>query len=434
MESLNVIYKNFASKFWNEDVWLPPNTTWNDLTPGRNGINYTDYRHLVYPIPMAAVMLVLRYVLERYWFAPVGRRVGIKYTRSKKATPNVILEKAYNQNKHPSHRQIVGLAKQLDLTERQIERWLRLRKSQDKPSTLTKFCENAWRCLYYTYSFIYGVYVLWDKPWIWDINYCWYGYPHQGYTDDIWYYYMISMSFYWSLCFSQFWDVKRKDFWQMFIHHIATILLMALSWICNLFRIGTLVLVVHDCADILLELAKMLKYMGWQSMCDCVFGIFTLLWIITRTGFYPFWIIRSTSIEAPKILPMFPAYYIFNTLLLLLLVLHIIWTWLILRIAYHALRAGQMEGDIRSSSSSTDDSIGVGDSTLTSSTNSTQRNSTTVPPGDKFENDTASISNNGDISKDLANVAQNSLANSEVNVIESTSSSSSSQIHPTTLG
>lgn len=48
---------------------------------------------------------------------------------------------------------------------------------------------------------------------------------------------------------------------------------------------------------------------------------------------------------------MFPAYYIFNGLLIILLVLHIFWTYLILKIAYKALNAGQMEGDIRSSSS-----------------------------------------------------------------------------------
>lgn len=64
---------------------------------------------------------------------------------------------------------------------------------------------------------------------------------------------MISLSFYWSLAISQFFDVKRKDFWQMFVHHIATITLMSFSWICNLHRVGTLVLLVHDCADIFLE-------------------------------------------------------------------------------------------------------------------------------------------------------------------------------------
>lgn len=65
------------------------------------------------------------------------------------------------------------------MTERQVERWLRLRRAQDKPSTLTKFCENTWRCMYYMYSFLFGLIVLWDKVWFWDIKHCWYGYPHQ---------------------------------------------------------------------------------------------------------------------------------------------------------------------------------------------------------------------------------------------------------------
>lgn len=157
--------------------------------------------------------------------------------------------------------------------------------------------------------------------------------------------------FYWSLFVSQFFDVRRKDFWQMFVHHIATIILMSFSWVTNLHRVGSLVLIVHDCADIFLEAAKMAKYSGYQKVCDVIFAIFTVLWIITRLGVYPFWIIYSTSIEAPKIVPMFPAYYIFNGLLILLLILHIFWTYLILKIAYNSLNAGQMEGDIRSSSS-----------------------------------------------------------------------------------
>lgn len=73
--------------------------------------------------------------------------------------------------------------------------------------------------------------------------------------NDIWWYYMISMAFYWSLTVTQFFDIKRKDFWQMFLHHMVTLLLMALSWVCNLHRAGSLVLVVHDCADIFLEVS-----------------------------------------------------------------------------------------------------------------------------------------------------------------------------------
>ncbi|XP_075211091.1 ceramide synthase schlank [Lycorma delicatula] len=337
--------------FWSPAVWLPPNITWADLEPN-DKIQYADYRHLLYPFPMAILMLSLRYLMEKFGFAPLAMSLGIKASKPKKAPPNDVLEKAYQHNSKMKHKEVLGIAKQLDISERQVERWLRLRKTQEKPSTLVKFCESSWKCSYYSYSFIYGILCLWNKPWLWNINECWTNYPHQSISSDVWWYYMISLSFYWSLTVSQFFDVIRKDFWQMFIHHIATVLLIMFSWVCNLHRAGSLVLLVHDLADIFLECAKAAKYAKYQKFCDAIFGFFTIIWIITRLGFFPFWILYNTAIDAPRIVnTMFPAYYIFNGLLSLLLVLNLYWTSLILKIAYNALSAGQMEGDIRSSSS-----------------------------------------------------------------------------------
>lgn len=350
------LLRSISDSFWSTRVWLPPNTTWADIAPGsRPDVRHADYKDLIWPLPLALVLIVLRYLVETYWISPIGKSIGIKSPRPKRATPNPILEAAYHQNNRLRRKTTTGLVKQTELTERQVERWWRRRRAQDKPSTLVKFCENVWRLLYYTYSFVYGVIVLWDKPWFWDVKSCWYGYPHQSVDNDIWWYYMISMAFYWALTVTQFFDNKRKDFWQMFIHHMITLLLMALSWVCNLHRVGSLVLVVHDCADILLEAAKITKYAKYQKICDCLFAAFTVVWIITRLGFYPR-IIYSSSVEAPRILPMFPAYYIFNSLLILMLCLHVVWTYIILQIAHTALKSGQMEGDIRSSSSEISDS------------------------------------------------------------------------------
>ncbi|RZF39715.1 hypothetical protein LSTR_LSTR003957 [Laodelphax striatellus] len=347
--------------FWSTDVWLPPNVTWADLEPN-DQIQYANYRHLSYPLPFALLLTVARFVVEKFWFTPLALSLGIRSAKPKKAPPNDTLEKAYQLNSKMKHKEVVGLAKQLDISERKVERWLRLRKSQDKPSTLVKFCESCWKSSYYTYSFIYGLYVLWDKPWLWRINECWTGYPYQTVSNDIWWYYMISLSFYWSLTASHFFDVIRKDFWQMFIHHICTILLIMFSWVCNLHRVGSLVLLVHDCADVFLEAAKALKYGKYQKACDAVFAIFTIAWIATRVIIFPFWILWSTAIDAPRIVnTMFPAYYIFNGLLMLLLVLNLYWTALILRLAYNTLSAGEMQGDIRSSSSEcvSDDDSGI---------------------------------------------------------------------------
>lgn len=62
MESLNKIVETF----WSTSIWLPPNVTWNDLAPGsRSDVIHANYKDLVWPLPMACVVLLLRYTLER---------------------------------------------------------------------------------------------------------------------------------------------------------------------------------------------------------------------------------------------------------------------------------------------------------------------------------------------------------------------------------
>lgn len=362
-EEIYSAYRVVSEYFWSKEIWLPPNFTWQMLDP-KFGHNCTDYRHLyIYPIALAFLVLFIRIILEKFCFAPVGLKLGIKNVKKKKFHNNVVLENAYKDTSVWDHNFVLGLSKRIDWTVRQVQRWHRLKKLQGKPSTLTKFCENSWRSLYYTSSFIYGLVVLWDKPWFWNIDYCWIGYPYQGVTTDVWWYYMISLAFYWSLAFSQFFDVKRKDFWQMFIHHVATIVLLSFSWICNLHRVGTLVLVIHDAADCILDGTKAVKYAKYDNLCTVLFAIFLAVWIGTRIIIFPLWILRSTTLEAPYVAGMmFPAYYIFNGLLILLLILHIFWTKLILQLAYRTWTKGELEGDIRSSSSGDDSD----DSTKTS--------------------------------------------------------------------
>ena len=47
--------------------------------------------------------------------------------------------------------------------------------------------------------------------------------------------------------------------------------------------------------------------------------------------------------EAPQLVEMFPAYYIFNGLLSILLVLHVIWTYFILKMAYFSVYAKEVQ-------------------------------------------------------------------------------------------
>lgn len=55
-----------SETFWSEHIWLPPNTTWSDIAPDASDkVQHANPNHLFYPLPMALVMLGLRYVLER---------------------------------------------------------------------------------------------------------------------------------------------------------------------------------------------------------------------------------------------------------------------------------------------------------------------------------------------------------------------------------
>ena len=73
----------------------------------------------------------------------------------------------------------------------QVERWFRDKRRASMPSTITKFCEGAWRFIFYSSIFIYGMVVLSSKAWLWDVSACWAEYPYHTMESDVWWYYMI---------------------------------------------------------------------------------------------------------------------------------------------------------------------------------------------------------------------------------------------------
>ena len=123
----------------------------------------------------------------------------------RKITDNFLLEEVYKRNGNGrgglNKSEITGLAKRLDWSERQVERWydiccifnfppvchqanlslfrIRRRKQQKTPPTLVKFTETGWMFTYFAFASCYGLWALWDKPWLWGAQECWTDYPHQ---------------------------------------------------------------------------------------------------------------------------------------------------------------------------------------------------------------------------------------------------------------
>ncbi|XP_071585652.1 ceramide synthase 5 isoform X2 [Heliangelus exortis] len=338
--------------FWNERFWLPHNVTWADLAgepgpPGGGGLQYPRAGHVLSAFPLALGIFAVRLLFERFIAKPCAINLGIQDSGPHRAQPNAILEKVFTSiTKSPDGKRLEGLAKQLDWDVRKIQRWFRHRRNQDKPTTLTKFCESMWRFTFYLSIFFYGIRFLWTAPWFWDTRQCWYNYPFQ-------------------------------DFLIMFVHHLATIGLITFSYMNNMVRVGTLVLCLHDASDFLLEAAKLANYAKYQRLCDAFFMLFGVVFIVTRLGIYPFWILNTTLFESWELIGPYPSWWLFNGLLVTLQVLHIIWSYLIIRTAYKALVRGKVSKDDRSDveSSSEEEEVTprTPKGTLSSSSNGSNR-------------------------------------------------------------
>lgn len=122
----------------------------------------------------------------------------------------------------------------------------------------------------------------------------------------------------------------------------------------NLHRVGSLVLIVHDFADVPLEFARMARYATWLRLANALFAVFTVSWIVSRVGLYPYRVVYSVVVDAPRIVGMAPIYYIFASLLMALQLMHIIWTWMILRAALQAITHKGVE-ELGSADESTDE-------------------------------------------------------------------------------
>jgi acyl-CoA-dependent ceramide synthase len=91
---------------------------------------------------------------------------------------------------------------------------------------------------------------------------------------------------------------RRKDHWQMLTHHFITVTLVSASYAYHQTRVGSLILWLMDVVDLTfpvslqfwveghllttIQLAKCLKYLGFTTICDVLFGIFMASFFIAR--------------------------------------------------------------------------------------------------------------------------------------------------------
>ncbi|MFT7815859.1 ceramide synthase 2 [Arapaima gigas] len=344
--------------FWQERLWFPKGLGWADLED-RDGRVYAKASDLWVVIPLAVGFLIVRQIFERTVAAPLAALLGVTEKVRLRALYNPTLESYYcNTTKHPTQSSVESLSKLTGYSVCQIQRWFRRRRNQDRPSLLKKFREASWRFTFYLLAFIAGLAALIDVstiplPVSDSIQ------PFSGpltLLPSQYWYYMLELAFYTSLLVSVASDVKRKDFKEQIVHHLATIMLISFSWCVNYIRAGTLIMLLHDASDYLLESAKMFNYAGWKNTCNYIFIVFAAIFIVTRLVIFPFWIMYCTWVYPVTLYPPFFGYYFFNGLLMVLQCLHIFWAILIVRLAFKFLRSKESVEDERSDRDETDES------------------------------------------------------------------------------
>lgn len=234
---------------------------------------------------------------------------------------------------------------------------------------IRKFKESAWKCIYFLSAEILVLSLTYNEPWFTNTKYFWVGPGDQAWPDQklklkLRGVYMYAAGFYtYSIFALIFWETRRSDFGVSMGHHVATVILIVLSYIFRFARVGSVVLAIHDASDIFLEIGKMSKYSRAETLASLAFIFFVLSWILLRLVYFPFWVLWSTSYEVVQTLdkekhaiegPIY--YYMFNTLLFCLLVLHIYWWVLIYRMLVKQIQArGKLSEDVRSDSEDEDE-------------------------------------------------------------------------------
>lgn len=250
-----------------------------------------------------------------------------------------------------------------------LPRWARGGKLGEASSSskASKIAENAFYALFYVLSFSAGALVYRGEPWsvhffapscldaLWEIQ------PPAPPRFRL--FYLFELGYYLScLLFLVAHDTRRKDFTEYVVHHVSTVALIVFSYTFGWMRMGLVILLLHDCGDILLYSAKVIHYIGVHPWDMVVFGLFTATFYVSRLFLFPRIIVAVTvepwilvTRESHSVDEWVAHWYFYISQLVVcalflhvLLLLHCFWFTLIARMIKRELLEPGKQGDIRS--------------------------------------------------------------------------------------
>lgn len=227
---------------------------------------------------------------------------------------------------------------------------------------VVRCCDSVFKSSYYAAMTTWCYAILRDQSWVpWalggtgDTRHCWTdGYPFQVQPADLRRFYLTAVGFHWSEVAMLLIDNRHPDFWEMLLHHTVSCTLVTFSYFMNYVRVGSLVLLLHGATDVLIYLSKSVVDTGLIRPIAIFYFSLIAAYAWFRIYVFPMYIMRSAwveSVAASKDTPFGWGYL--NFALCVLLVLHMYWFGLIIKIGFVFRNTGQAR-DLQSNLSSLD--------------------------------------------------------------------------------
>jgi len=188
--------------------------------------------------------------------------------------------------------------------------------------------------------------VIQDGGFYLDAKKIWIDFPNTPTSSLMRHFYLMQLCFNFSNLVCHFFlETRRKDFWQMLLHHVATSILIGLSYAVGGLRIGAVILVTQDLCDVIFEFGKLFVYTKNKIIADAIFVVMICTWVYTRLYLFPFQCLPIAYWpSSPNPVPL---HNVFKVLLAVIAVLNYFWFYLMIKVLFRRVIFGDKLEDTR---------------------------------------------------------------------------------------
>ncbi|KAL7819547.1 longevity assurance proteins LAG1/LAC1 [Trichoderma aethiopicum] len=165
-----------------------------------------------------------------------------------------------------------------------------------------RFAEQMWNVIHYSVFWPLGIYIWCTSPYYLNMAELWTDWPSREIRGTTKFYFLTQWAFWIQQLLVSLIEKQRKDHWMMMAHHLVTVALVAASYSYHFTRVGNVTMIIMDVVDIVFPLAKCARYLGYNRLCDGLFGLFVVVWLATRHVLFSM-VLYSVYFDARSILP-----------------------------------------------------------------------------------------------------------------------------------